>query len=241
MVLLFLLTCRSKQYIQIMTKKILFVEDDLEVVGSLITKGLQNEGYEVYYMNSLVGLRDTLHAFLPDLLLLDLEIGNRNSAEVLPSIRDMYPSLPILIASSHNNDNEIAYCLRKGANYYIKKPYQIREIVTLIRMFCPDTPSPGIFCIPVGKYALDKQNHTLLGPDKKVITLKPKEFQLLCLLLENAGGITLRTELLERIWQHTEANDSLNNCIACLRNYLKQDPDLEIRTVRGVGYVLLMS
>lgn len=46
-----------------MTKKILFVEDDLDVVGPLITKGLQNEGYEVCYMNSLVGLRDTLHTF----------------------------------------------------------------------------------------------------------------------------------------------------------------------------------
>lgn len=223
-----------------MIKKILFVEDDLDVVGPLITKGLQNEGYEVCYMNSLVGLRDTLYAFLPDLLLLDLEIGNRNSAEVLSSIRAMFPSLPVLIASSHNNDDEIAYCLREGANYYIKKPYQIKEVVTLIRMFCPDTPSPGAFCIPVGKYALDKQNHTLLGPDKKEIILKPKEYQLLCMLLEHAGKVILRADLLERIWQHTEANDSLNNYIACLRNYLKQDPDLEIRTVRGAGYVLVV-
>lgn len=223
-----------------MIKKILFVEDDLDVVGPLITKGLQNEGYEVCYMNSLVGLRDTLHAFLPDLLLLDLEIGNRNSAEVLPSIRGMYPSLPVLIASSHNNDDEIAYCLREGANYYIKKPYQIKEVITLIRKFCPDTPSPGAFCIPVGKYSLNKQNHTLLGPDNKEIILKPKEYQLLCMLLEHAGKVILRADLLERIWQHTEANDSLNNYIACLRNYLKQDPDLEIKTVRGTGYILVI-
>lgn len=223
-----------------MIKKILFVEDDLDVVGPLITKGLQNEGYEVCYMNSLVGLRDTLRVFLPDLLLLDLEVGNWNSAEVLSSIRGMYPLLPVLIASSHNNDDEIAYCLREGANYYIKKPYQIKEVVTLIRMFCPDAPSPGIFCIPIGKCSLNKQNHTLLGPDKKVIILKPKEYQLLCMLLEHAGKVILRTDLLEHIWQHTEANDSLNNCIACLRNYLKQDPDLEIKTVRGTGYILVI-
>lgn len=72
----------------------------------------------------------------PNILLLDLEVGNQNALDYLPFIRSKHPSLPVLIASSHNEGEEITRCYEAGANHYTKKPYDIQEIDFLIQRFC---------------------------------------------------------------------------------------------------------
>lgn len=221
------------------TKKILFIEDDM-IVGSLVTRGLENAGYKVLFMNSLDNFRQTLTDQLPDLILLDLEVNNKNSSDELPFIRSVYPSLPVIIASSHISGKEIGYCLDAGVSYYIKKPYELEELLPLIHRFCPDIKDTAPNSISFGKYHLQTDNHQLFFGEKHVQTLNPKEFSLLSLLLSKPGEIVERSEILQQIWQNENAGDSLNNYITYLRNYLKQDPDIEIKTVKKIGYSFIL-
>lgn len=87
-----------------MTRNILFVEDDL-INGALITKSLIENGFEVNYLNTLNGFMQKISSFSPDIFVLDVEVGNESSLDILPAIRSKYPSIPVLFMSSHI-DNE---------------------------------------------------------------------------------------------------------------------------------------
>lgn len=116
-------------------QKVIFIEDDPNL-GLIIVLALQSKGYEVCYANTLSGIQDMIEKDCPNILLLDLEVGNQNALDYLPFIRSKHPSLPVLIASSHNEGEEITRCYEAGANHYTKKPYDIQEIDFLIQRFC---------------------------------------------------------------------------------------------------------
>lgn len=221
------------------TKKVLFVEDDM-IIGSLITRGLENENFNVCFMNSLNGFRETLKVFHPDILLLDLEVGNRDSSEELSFIRINFPSLPIIIASSHTAGKEIAYCLDGGADYYIKKPYELIELLSLFHKLSPAANESSSECIYFSNYGLNIATHELFYKNQLVHILNPKEFDLLNLFLAQPGQIILRLDILQRVWQNENAGDSLNNYITSLRNYLKEDSTIQIKTIKRRGYCLIL-
>ena len=114
-------------------QKVIFIEDDPNL-GLIIVLALQSKGYEVCYANTLSGIQDMIEKDCPNILLLDLEVGNQNALDYLPFIRSKHPSLPVLIASSHNEGEEITRCYEAGANHYTKKPYDIQEIDFLIQI-----------------------------------------------------------------------------------------------------------
>ena len=90
-------------------QKVIFIEDDPNL-GLIIVLALQSKGYEVCYANTLSGIQDMIEKDCPNILLLDLEVGNQNALDYLPFIRSKHPSLPVLIASSHNEGEEITRC-----------------------------------------------------------------------------------------------------------------------------------
>lgn len=221
------------------TLKVLFIEDDMDM-GYLISKGLENAGFDVAFRNTLDGFRETLAVSRPDVLLLDLEVGSRNSSEELSFIRTLYPSLPIVVASSHTSGKEIGDCLNAGVDYYIKKPYELAEVIPLLHKLCPAGSESVAECICFGPYRLDLSNRALYCNNRRMHALNPKEFQLLSLLAARPGEIVKRADILQHVWQNENAGDSLNNYITYLRNYLKSDPDIEIQTVKGIGCCLLL-
>lgn len=218
--------------------KILFVEDNMDI-GYLVSKGLEKAGFDVSFINTLTGFREVLVAFQPHLVLLDLEVGDRNSADEIPYIRAAYPRLPIIIASSHTSGKEIGNCLNAGADYYIKKPYELEELLPLIYRFCSADNEGTPECIRFGHYRLNPANHELYYKQQLIHSLNPKEFQLLYLLASHPREIVKRTDILQQIWQNEGAGESLNNYITYLRNYLKKDSTIEIKTIKGIGYCFL--
>lgn len=218
-----------------MAEKILFLEDDL-LLGTLISKGLQNAGFEVQLINRLEELLAATQAFHPDLLVLDLEIAGRSSLEEAPALRGYYPLLPIIFASSHTNGKEIIACLNLGYTDYIKKPYEIEELIYYIRKWLPAATTTTL---SFGRYQLNLQTRILTYIDQTEKTLNPKEFQLLYMLLMQQGVVVSRTDLLERVWNKQEAEESLNNYITYLRKHLSKDPQIIIRTIKGQGYMLI--
>ena len=215
-------------------QKVIFIEDDPNL-GLIIVLALQSKGYEV--CNTLSGIQDMIEKDCPNILLLDLEVGNQNALDYLPFIRSKHPSLPVLIASSHNEGEEITRCYEAGANHYTKKPYDIQEIDFLIQRFCKKG-SPISNSISIGDYQLELSTHKLFYKQEQSKTLSPKDFKLFYLLSEQLNQPVSREKLFHEIWDGQEVHDSLNNSISRLRKLLEKDTTLSIDAVKGVGYIL---
>lgn len=218
-------------------QKVIFIEDDLNL-AQIIVLALQSKGYEVCYANTLSSIQDLIEKECPNILLLDLEVGNQSALEYLPFIRAKHPSLPILIASSHNDGEEIARCYEAGANHYTKKPYDIQEIDCLIRRFCQKAV-PEYDRISIGDYQLQPSTHKILYKQEPLKTLSPKDFAVLYKLSEQMNRPVSRETLLQEIWHRQEAYDSLNNTISRLRKLLEKDTTLSLEMIKGVGYTLI--
>lgn len=216
--------------------KVIFIEDDT-LIAEIISRGLENENIQVYHTTTLTNIEDHISSSNPDLLILDLELGNINSAVKIPFLCHSFPNIPIVIASSHTDDETIAQCLQNGAAYFIKKPYKIKEIIAVINMLCiKHEQNESIDHI--GKYKLDHNQHILIAPNGGEKKLNPKEYALLCKLLKNHHQIVTRKEILQKIWENEYADESLNNYISYLRKALSQDLTIKIQNIKSLGYEL---
>lgn len=222
-----------------MKHKILFAEDDI-TLGVIITKALEENGFEVSYQNSLVGIREVVSELQPNLLILDIEFGTQSSLDKLPFIRLDCPTIPIIIASSHVKGKEIARSYEAGANLYIKKPYDIEELLYQINRLLADKPTVEAHILPFGSYRLDTSSHDLFHKEQKIKQLSPKEFFVLEILLKHQGEFVERTELLQKVWGSEVYESSLNNIITSLRKLLCQGGDIQIVTNKGSGYQLII-
>lgn len=212
-----------------MPQKILFLEDDPDY-GLIISATLEEGGYLVEYIDNLDLLHPKLQNEKFDLLLLDLEVQGRNSLDEIPTIRRQNPQLPIIVASSHTIGKEITQCYEAGIKCYIKKPYDFDEIEHILHTYLPDIRE-------IGNFKLYTQTHTL-SYESISIQLTPKEYQLLCILAEQPGSVITRECLFEQIWDGYIQEDSLNNLVSSLRQYLKKDKAIQIVTIKGIGYQL---
>lgn len=140
--------------------KLIYIEDD-QILGNLITQALVDYGFEIDFRTTLNGLQESLASMLPDLLILDIEVNNQSCLDILPAIRSQYPQLPIIIASSHTNGAKIVRSYDAGANHYIKKPYDITELVFQIQNLLQQSEKqlPAIW--KIGTYQVDTRKQLL--------------------------------------------------------------------------------
>lgn len=220
-----------------MNNKLIFVEDDL-ILGTVIANALTDNGFKVNFQTTLDGLQEKLASALPDLLILDIEVNNNNCLDILPAIRVQYPLLPVIVASSHTEGAEILRSYEAGANHYIKKPYDITELVFQVRKLLQQNEKQMPTTWIIGTYQVDAEKHLLTYPGKEVERLSPKEFQVLQTLYSNRGKVVTRKQLLEEIWKNDSSDESLNNIIYDLRKKFKPDEHICIRTHPSIGYQL---
>ena len=140
--------------------KLIYIEDD-QILGNLITQALVDYGFELDFRTTLNGLQESLASMLPDLLILDIEVNNQSCLDILPAIRSQYPQLPIIIASSHTDGAKIVRSYDAGANHYIKKPYDITELVFQIQNLLQQSEKqlPAIW--KIGTYQVDTRKQLL--------------------------------------------------------------------------------
>ena len=217
--------------------KLIYIEDD-QILGNLITQALVDYGFEINFRTTLNGLQESLASMLPDLLILDIEVNNQSCLDILPAIRSQYPQRPISIASSHTNGAKIVRSYDAGANHYIKKPYDVTELVFQIQNLLQQSEKqlPAIW--KIGTYQVDTAKHLLIYPDERIEKLFPKEFQVLQKLYSNKGQVVTRKQLLEEIWGNDSSEESLNNIISQLRKKFMQDKCISIQTYPCIGYQL---
>ncbi|RHO73863.1 DNA-binding response regulator [Parabacteroides sp. AF48-14] len=143
----------------------------------MITQALTDNGFEVDFRTTLDKLEEHLSTTLPDLLILDIEVNGKSCLDILPDIRTQDPKLPVIIASSHTDGTEIIRSYDAGTNHYIKKPYDITELVFQVRSLLQQSEKQTVAIWEIGNYQIDTAKHLLIYPDKKRKAYPLKSFR----------------------------------------------------------------
>ncbi|MGN1315420.1 MAG: response regulator transcription factor [Lachnospiraceae bacterium] len=219
---------------------IYIVEDDLNI-REIETFSLKNSGYEIRDFESAGEFYEAMAERLPDLVLLDVMLPDEDGLSIVKSIRENPESrrLPIIMVTAKTTELDKVKGLDQGADDYLTKPFGVMELVSrvkaLLRRCGKDKEKKAWF---INGISLDNERHTVFADDKR-IELTFKEFKLLQLLLENAGTVTTREMILERVWGTDFEGESrtLDMHIKTLRQKLGERGSM-IKTVRNVGYLI---
>jgi DNA-binding response OmpR family regulator len=222
--------------------RILVIEDDKKLSTALVS-GIEAAGYEVLAANSAEEGFFMVHRVLPDLLLLDLTLPNRNGLDILQQIRREGIDLRVLILTSHNTIEDRVAGLKTGADDYMGKPFSFPELLARIeallrRILPPATPQAMV----VGDLALDTKLRTAARGEAK-LELTAREFDLLLYLAENRGRTVSREMLARDVWRETSRYTPIDNVIdvqvARLRRKIDDPfPVKLLQTIRGIGFSL---
>lgn len=222
------------------TQRILVVDDDKEVVR-LMRAYLEQAGYEVFVAYDGETAVHNLRREKPDLLLLDLMLPDRDGWDITRLVRSdpTLANIPIIMLTARVDTNDKIVGLEIGADDYITKPYDPREVVARVRARLRGQTAGASEVIQVGHLRLDTARMEL-EVDGQPVELTRTEFNLLRVLMEKSGYVFTRSELISRgLGSDYEGTDrTLDSHIRNLRKKIEPDPKAPtyIRTVYGVGY-----
>ncbi len=224
---------------------VLIVEDEDSFVDAL-TLGLSREGFKVSVARDGVEALDMFDEVKPDLVLLDVMLPKVSGLDVCRELRSR-SNVPIIMVTAKGAEIDTVVGLEVGADDYVTKPYRLRELVARIRAVLRRrssdesgiVPIVGDDVVEVGDVRVDHERHEVFIRDDEV-RLPLKEFELLALLLENAGRVLTRETLIDRVWGADYVGDTktLDVHIKRLRSKVEPHPASPTRivTIRGLGY-----
>jgi len=222
---------------------VLVVEDEESFVDALMVS-LRREGFLVHVARDGAEALKRFDEVHPDLVLLDVMLPVLNGVDVCREIRKT-SQVPIIMVTAKSEEIDAVVGLEVGADDYVTKPYRFRELVARMRAalrrvsYDDGSPPPAEGVLAVGDVALDPDRHevTIRG---ETVAMPLKEFELLTLLLENAGRVLTRDTLISRVWGYDYVGDTktMDVHIKRLRRKVEQDPSdpQYIVTIRGLGY-----
>jgi two-component system response regulator RegX3 len=222
---------------------VLIAEDEDSFVDALVL-GLRREGFLTTVAKDGVEALTLFDAVSPDLVLLDVMLPKLSGLDVCRDIRAK-SSVPIIMVTAKGTELDTVVGLEVGADDYVSKPYRLRELVARMRAALRRAPRNGneptaaTEVLHVGDVSLDPARHEVTVRASEV-SLPLKEFELLELLLANAGRVLTRDTLIDRIWGPHYVGDTktLDVHIKRLRAKIEEDPSNPalITTIRGLGY-----
>jgi two-component system response regulator RegX3 len=222
---------------------VLVVEDEDSFVDAL-TVGLQREGFRVQVARDGAEALELFDLVEPDLVLLDLMLPRISGVDVCRQLRAR-STVPIIIVTAKSSEIDTVVGLEVGADDYVSKPYRLRELVARMRAALRRAPRDDEVvplsedALEVGDVRLDPDRHEVVVRGEEV-ALPLKEFELLELLLANAGRVLTRETLIDRIWGIDYVGDTktLDVHVKRLRAKVEEDPSTPRRivTIRGLGY-----
>ena len=213
---------------------IYIVEDDTNI-QEIEAIALKNSGHNVEQFEDAKHFYKKIEEKLPDLAILDIMLPDENGYEIVKKLRKnpATKKLPIIMVTAKTSELDI------GADDYIKKPFSIIEFITRIKAVLRRTvEQPDDKYMTIGEIFLDNERH-MVYVDNKGIELTYKEYELLKLLMRNAGIVLSREMIMERVWDTEFEGESrtVDMHIKTLRKKLG-DSSKHIKTVRNVGYVM---
>jgi two-component system response regulator RegX3 len=222
-----------------------FIVEDEDAFIEALDIGLQREGFRVEVARDGAEALLNFESVKPDIILLDVMLPKVSGTDVCREIRKK-SQVPIIMVSAKGSEIDTVVGLEVGADDYIVKPYRLRELVARIRaalrrssLTDSEIDEVGIGTVRVGDVQIDPEQHmvTVRGT---VTKLPLKEFELLYVLMANAGRVMTRENLIDRVWGSDYYGDTktLDVHIKRLRSKIEVDPanPVNVVTIRGLGY-----
>ncbi|MEN9298561.1 MAG: hypothetical protein RLZZ429_874 [Bacteroidota bacterium] len=223
-----------------MAIKVLYVEDEL-FLGKIVKETLETRGFEVIMESDGADVIRTYEDENPDICILDVMLPNKSGFELAEDIRKLNDDVPIIFLTAKTQTEDVVQGFKLGGNDYIRKPFSMEELIVRIEnalrvkkeVLIPEVGDT----ITMGKYQFHL-NKQVLANGTGERKLSYREAELVKYLYHHKNDVIDRRDLLNHIW----GNDSFFNSrnldvyITKIRGYLKEDPSLEIITIKGVGY-----
>lgn len=218
--------------------RVLVVEDDAEITD-VLRRSLRTEGYDVKTALDGVEALDTAASFVPDVVVLDLGLPRLDGIEVCRRLREE-GDVPILILTARSETEDRVAGLDSGADDYLAKPFERRELLARVRALLRRRPPRGSASLEIADLRLNPATREVQRGDRE-IELTNREFELLEYLLRNSRLVVSRERLLEEVWGYdpSAATNTIDVFVSNLRRKLEDggEPRL-LHTKRGAGYVL---
>jgi DNA-binding response OmpR family regulator len=219
--------------------KVLYIEDE-PFLGRIVKESLESRDFDVTMLTDGKQTTSIIEKVKPDICVLDIMLPVKDGYSIAKEIRYLNPIIPIIFVTAKIQTEDLLTGFEAGGNDYIRKPFSMEELIVRINNLLQlhkQKSSPMQECMDIGKFKFNPLRYEL-----KIATsvrkLSHREANLLMILAENRNGTTNRKDILMRLWGDDSFFNSrnLDVYITKLRDYLKEDPTLEIITIKGIGY-----
>jgi two-component system, OmpR family, response regulator RegX3 len=222
-------------------RTVLLVEDE-ESITAPLAEALSREGFEPVVAGTAAEALELASARPPDLVLLDLMLPDGSGLDVCRELRSR-SAVPIIMLTARGEETDRVVGLEVGADDYVVKPFSARELIARIRAVLRRTAAapagPVEEPVELGDVRVDRARRSA-SVGGETLELSRKEFDLLRLLVENAGSVVTRERLIDEVWDTNwfGSTKTLDVHVSALRKKLGDDPGTPryIHTVRGVGF-----
>ena len=224
-------------------KKILLAEDDFDL-GEVLCAFLTDEGFEVTWAKDGKESYDIAIKESHNIYILDVMMPKMDGFELAKKLVEKHPETPFLFLTARKTNEDTLRGLKLGADDYISKPFEVDQLALRIKNIIKRAEQSGKLKIEehknekikLGTYHFNVGTLELSGPETNKI-LTEKEAQLLLFLNQYKDQLIPREDILNKVWQNSDffSGRSMDVFVSRLRKYLKDDPNIEIKSIRGVG------
>jgi DNA-binding response OmpR family regulator len=221
--------------------KILYVEDE-EVLAGLVKDHLERNGFSVKWVSHGNEAEVVYKAFQPDLCILDIMLPGLSGYEIGKLIRNQDKEVPIIFLTAKSESKDVVEGFKSGGNDYLRKPFSLEELMVRVNNLLTMSGRAAPTQFKFGKLAYDPVRMQIQN-SKESVTLSHRENELLKMLASNLGTPVERKDILIQLWgdDHFFNSRNLDVYIVRLRKHLKMDPQVQLITLKGVGYQLVES
>lgn len=223
-----------------MKTKVLYIEDE-PFLGRIVKESLESRDYDVIMLDDGGKAVEAFTNLRPDICVFDIMLPSRDGYSIAREVRQRDPGVPIIFVSAKTQTHDLLKGFDSGGNDYIRKPFSMEELIVrienLLKLRRQSNGAAPAGVIQIGKYEYHPSRYELKG-SSGVKKLSHREANLLALLEKNRNSITNRKDILMQLWGDDSFFNSrnLDVYITRLRDLLKDDPSIEIITIKGVGY-----
>lgn len=227
--------------------KLFYLEDEPSL-GKIVSDSLRTRDFEVLHIEDGKNAVEEFKTFDPDICVLDVMLPHVDGFTIAQQIRALNKKIPLIFLTAKNQSEDVLHGFKVGGNDYIRKPFSMEELIVRIHNLLAltnktsSTAAINNDLIPIGQYEFSFLKQELYF-ESQVKRLSYRESQLLNLLVEKKEAVVQRKEILEVLWGDDSFFNSrnLDVYITKLRDYLKKDEKVEILTLKGVGYRVLIK
>ena len=221
--------------------RILLVEDE-KPLSVAICKMLRQENYLVDFVFNGTDALEYILSDIYDAVILDVMLPGLDGFSVLQTIRSKGITVPVLMLTARSGIEDRLNGLQSGADYYLPKPFDFRELLACLSVITRRTPAPQVMELTFGDISLSQDSGLLLcSTTGQSVKLGSKEYQLMELFLRNPKQLLPRDTIIERVWGFD--GDAEYNNLSVYLSFLRRklsfvQSQVEIKAVRGRGYIL---